>query len=487
MTSTGSIENLAQLLQGRPAKDGGPAQGGFAALMQAATGAATGQGSAGTLADGADASGAAGASGGGLAGLSLKGASGAELLALKLQLATGLKGLETEIGKAVQKALAHGDTQQAQAIVTGAAQALGAILGQADRELGTNMLALLRKRFEALTAGTDGEGAGAPGTADTGGTVSGDASGAVVKRGPEDPLAQVEAFFSGVFNALGLARPVQSAAGGAEGIAAAPVASPPPGGAIHDAVPDGRSGGAEAPGAAGARGLAEVLQDLSAAAGGATKGAAGAKDAPASGAAAEASTALPRVLQSLLDGASAGGGDRKDAPASAADALGVVTAARHANPVSQAVPAAAQPVANSAADASQTARFSGLVTGQIKSASFTGDQTRIELEPRGLGAVEIDLKRGDGGKMQVVVRAENPMVLAALRNDKETLANILSGSGFASSGSTLDFQDLGGRGERQNGRGLRARGGLAALGEDEGETVAGWQPTIGQGRLDIRT
>ncbi|TMV54526.1 flagellar hook-length control protein FliK [Thioclava sp. BHET1] len=134
-----------------------------------------------------------------------------------------------------------------------------------------------------------------------------------------------------------------------------------------------------------------------------------------------------------------------------------------------------------------SARFAGMVNSQIRSATFTGDQTRISLTPHGLGTIEIDMKRDEAGRMQVVLRADNPMVLSALRGDRDTLSAILTGSGITADGGTLDFQEFT-QGEQQRRKQGGSGGAIAALADEAGgEGPVQVQQTIGQGRLDIRT
>jgi hypothetical protein len=392
-----------------------------------------------------------------------------------------------------------------------------------------------------LAAGQDGEGAGlrrpaaaemrkpsAHPTALKAEAKPRGAGAAKPQRGTE-ALQQAAAFFAWLANALRLDSPAPklqltasqlllsaSEAGGA--------AAPPAGSGPAAATASGRLQPA-GPEAAG--GLAEALRSLAEAkpvgppAAAQAGGASAAGPAPAGLPAGTGRTAPAREpaqpatggtadpakdpgFRALVAAALAAGdhGSTEAGPTNSAPHVAVGSASTHANDFfgllaahgGTAPPAAAATVAASGAAGSApaprretaTARFSALVTGQIRSASFAGDQTRIALRPHGLGEVQIDMKRDATGHMQVVVRAENPMVLAALRNDQTTLTNILASNGFASSGSTLDFQDLGGRegsSQRQRGR----AGTVGALASDEAEGAADWQQQIGPAQLDIRT
>lgn len=86
-------------------------------------------------------------------------------------------------------------------------------------------------------------------------------------------------------------------------------------------------------------------------------------------------------------------------------------------------------------------RLSASIAGQIMDvranvASEIG-RTRIELSPRGLGELEVDLRTDPSGRIRIVIRAENPMVLEALRADKDMLGDMLSGG---RNGVDLEFE-----------------------------------------------
>ncbi|RRH75789.1 flagellar hook-length control protein FliK [Falsigemmobacter faecalis] len=66
-------------------------------------------------------------------------------------------------------------------------------------------------------------------------------------------------------------------------------------------------------------------------------------------------------------------------------------------------------------------------------------RSRFLLRPRGLGVVEIDLTRLMGGRMQVVLRLENPMVLDGLRAEADQLGAWLEERGFDLGGDTPEF------------------------------------------------
>jgi hypothetical protein len=155
-------------------------------------------------------------------------------------------------------------------------------------------------------------------------------------------------------------------------------------------------------------------------------------------------------------------------------------------PVIAAPPPPAAPLPpDSAASLPDLARA---VQAQIRGRSFVEGTTRIELAPQGLGDLEIELSPGEAGRLRVVLRADNPMVLAALRGDRETLLGALRDGGAQVPDSGLSFEDFGARqgaGRQpqapQTGTGARAPAGP--------ETPDPVEPPhrLGPGRLDILT
>jgi hypothetical protein len=78
-----------------------------------------------------------------------------------------------------------------------------------------------------------------------------------------------------------------------------------------------------------------------------------------------------------------------------------------------------------------------VLLAQIKSVAAAAGRTTVNLVPRGLGAVEIEIMGERDAPTQVAVRVENPAVLQALREDRQMIAQSL---GITDS-SLLDFQE----------------------------------------------
>ena len=476
----------------KPTAAPGGAAGAFAALLSALTGGgtqATGEAVAGQLGQNQT----PGPSAGTGTTLTQAGANGTELLATKVRLASGLRQFEAEVRAAVTSALAQGRADQAQAILTGAAKALGCIFAQLDGSAQTNTLSLLQQGLpQSEPISTE------PGTGQADGPA---ATETADKSKAADPLAQLEALFGWVSSALGLVRPPApppaaaqpSEAGGpypAPNSKGQPDAKPADttqsGAALEmlasaqashgsgqSAPPSHHSAAAEKPDVSMAP-QALALQAIN----------------PAASTAAADIQALARALVAAGEPMEKAPGNRDSGQTPAASAspppsdfFGLVAAGAVAVPTPATGKSPADP--SQATTSTEAARFSGYITDQIRSAKLDGDRMTVALKPAGLGAVEVEVKRGDGGQLQVVVRADNPMVLSALRSNQDQLSAILAASGFNATGSTLDFQDFSGKGQApQQGRTRTAA--ISAGGEDDGD-AADWQQTIGAGRLDIRT
>lgn len=133
-------------------------------------------------------------------------------------------------------------------------------------------------------------------------------------------------------------------------------------------------------------------------------------------------------------------------------------------------------------------RFAEVLANQVRAAEVSEGHTRIELSPRGLGGIEVDVTDTQDGSLRVVVRAENPAVLTALRADRDLLAQALGGL----DAGALDLQSFSQQdsGRDNGGSGQSAALGAAAMTEADAAATATRQTQpdlIGRGRLDIVT
>jgi len=143
------------------------------------------------------------------------------------------------------------------------------------------------------------------------------------------------------------------------------------------------------------------------------------------------------------------------------------------------------------AHAHQPSGFSRGITDQIRKATFSEGRTRIELAPRGLGEIEIDVQPGEAGRLRVVVRAENPAVLHALRTDRDSLLNLLDDSGVSVEDGDLELGDFSDRTSNSDDDIWEGSGGPGDADEDDAANTAAGAPTrrdtISNGVLDITT
>lgn len=132
--------------------------------------------------------------------------------------------------------------------------------------------------------------------------------------------------------------------------------------------------------------------------------------------------------------------------------------------------------------------FARNLAGQIRGVSFSEGTTRIELSPQGLGSIEIEIAPDEAGKLRVVLRAENPAVLNAMRSDREMLAGLLRDGGTTVDDSAMSFEDLG---QRRGEQGQETPGARTAnptnVVEDEPESTQSTTPPVVDGRLNILT
>lgn len=112
------------------------------------------------------------------------------------------------------------------------------------------------------------------------------------------------------------------------------------------------------------------------------------------------------------------------------------------------LPAAA--TARASADLAPAFSFARNIAAQVRGTVFEEGKTRVELTPRGLGDIEVEVARDDSGKLRVVLRAENAAVLTAFRNDREMILGMLRESGVAVDEGEVAFESFGGHGSYQD-------------------------------------
>lgn len=135
---------------------------------------------------------------------------------------------------------------------------------------------------------------------------------------------------------------------------------------------------------------------------------------------------------------------------------------------------------------SPQAQLASHVTSQLRGNQLSEGTTRIQLNPQGLGSMEIDLVHDDNGALRITVRAENPAVLGALRENREILLAALRDNGTAMQDGSLGFEDFG-RGARQQPEAQAFDYTPSAPEEDEVAAYAPRQNVFANGRVDIIT
>ncbi|WP_407496428.1 flagellar hook-length control protein FliK [Pseudooceanicola sp. MF1-13] len=198
-------------------------------------------------------------------------------------------------------------------------------------------------------------------------------------------------------------------------------------------------------------------------------------------------TPLPDAVKILLAQALAAPADRMLPP----EVQAILSA-----PQPTAAPLIASVAETSAPPQQPPAPSNGLarnLAGQIRGVSFSEGTTRIELSPQGLGKIEVEIAADEAGKLRVVLRAENPAVLNAMRSDREMLAGLLRDGGSSVDESAMSFEEFGQ--QRQSfGQDNGAAGQVASrltlddAPQDDTEVTDQTQPAIdADGRLNVLT
>jgi len=121
------------------------------------------------------------------------------------------------------------------------------------------------------------------------------------------------------------------------------------------------------------------------------------------------------------------------------------------------------------------------VAVQINGAHVTEGSTRIELTPRGLGDIEIDMRHDEVGKLRIVLKAENPAVLNAFRHDRELLLDALRDGGISGEEADLSFETFAGHQSRQQSEQEGWRSTIVGAGIAVGEkpaTIGNQNPSV---------
>lgn len=153
-------------------------------------------------------------------------------------------------------------------------------------------------------------------------------------------------------------------------------------------------------------------------------------------------------------------------------------------PAADVTPRAEAPAPPASSAPAPSSGFAANLAGQIRGTQLAEGTTRIELSPRGIGGLEIDLARDDNGGLKVTVRAENHGVLTALRENREALLAVLRDSGVTVQDAGLGFEDFGANRQGQQPMETTVSGPADPEAEDD---PAPDTATPAEGRIDIMT
>ncbi|MEM1066558.1 MAG: flagellar hook-length control protein FliK, partial [Pseudomonadota bacterium] len=116
------------------------------------------------------------------------------------------------------------------------------------------------------------------------------------------------------------------------------------------------------------------------------------------------------------------------------------------------------------ADLAPAFSFARNIAAQVRGTVFEEGKTRVELTPRGLGDIEVEVARDDSGKLRVVLRAENAAVLTAFRNDRDMILGMLRDGGVAVEDGEVAFESFGGHASYEDRGAPRSRDEIESVG-----------------------
>ena len=129
-------------------------------------------------------------------------------------------------------------------------------------------------------------------------------------------------------------------------------------------------------------------------------------------------------------------------------------------------------------------KFASVLINQVSAVDIQEGTTRIELTPRGLGTVEVEMRTNSDGSLSVVVRAENHAVLSSLRQEHDLLAAVIT----EHQSVDLDFQEFEQGREQSGSNGFATPMGDGEDGIEDGRALAGIaQPILDGETLDLMT
>lgn len=113
------------------------------------------------------------------------------------------------------------------------------------------------------------------------------------------------------------------------------------------------------------------------------------------------------------------------------------------------------------------------VMTHVKSAVIEPGTMTIRLKPHGMGLVEIEVAQDVDGRMEVSLRASNPLVLEALRVERNVIADLLTQQGAQLKQDGLNFDGFGQQDKTgENGKDQKAQSANTVGGDADDQDIA---------------
>lgn len=135
------------------------------------------------------------------------------------------------------------------------------------------------------------------------------------------------------------------------------------------------------------------------------------------------------------------------------------------------------------AQASRPTGFSIALTEQMRGVSARDGVTKVQLSPRGLGTIEVEVATDVDNTTNIVIRSDNSVVLSALKDVRDLVSQVLN----LDSGGTLNFEESTGKSDAQSGEDARDQEVDVDVSQSGGVTSGGMAriDVIGGDVLDI--
>jgi len=112
------------------------------------------------------------------------------------------------------------------------------------------------------------------------------------------------------------------------------------------------------------------------------------------------------------------------------------------------------------------------VASHLQTLDLDEGSVTIRLKPHGLGVIEVEIARGMAGQMEIAMRIQNPMVLEALRAERNTITELLSGQGAGNGSLSMDLFQSGSEGQDRNPQAAGETGSMSGAAVTEEDDLA---------------